>query len=392
MLKSKIGYNKKLLLGFALLFSLAGLILIKTFAATTQTASVEAEKMALPSGIATVFNDNKASGGQGIDFLQNGAVSASLPLNGSTNNLQFVARSTKCKGGWPTLSVSVDSAKLYSTNVPSTKWKTFSYALPSNIASGTHQLSITASDVGSVKGCSRTVYLDKIDFYGDGNQPTPVPTVSITASPLAVSSGSSSTLNWSSTGAISCSASGGWSGSKAVSGSASTGGLTATTTYNLSCTGDGGTASASVTVTVSAVQVPPAPTIYLNPLTKSYAVGATFTVELREDSGSQQVNAIQANLTYPTDKLEFVSIDATGSGFSTQAQNDGGNGQIAIARGSTTAQSGNQLIAKITFKAKTATGSVTVPFVSGTQMVSSATNRNILSSLSSTGGGSYTIQ
>jgi hypothetical protein len=199
-------------------------------------------------------------------------------------------------------------------------------------------------------------------------------------------------LTWNTTGATSCTASGSWSGSKATAGSVSTGALSATSTYALSCTGAGGTSSASVIVTVSAVQIPPAPTIYLNPLTKSYAQGTTFTVELREDSGTQLVNAVQANLTYPTDKLDFVSIDTTGSAFSTQAQNAGGNGQIAIARGNTTAQTGNQLVAKITFRTKAITGTVTVPFVSGTQLVSSTTNKNILSSLSATGGGSYVVQ
>jgi hypothetical protein len=391
MFKSKSGYNKKLLLGFAVLFSLVGLILIKTFAATTQTASVEAEKMTLPAGIASVVTDKSASGGQAVSFLQNGAATSSLPLNGPTNNVQFVAKSTKCKGGWPTLSVSVDSAKIYSATISTTRWKTFSYTLPGNIASGTHQLSVVASDTGSVKGCSRIAYLDKVDFYGDGNQSTP-PTVTLTAAPLAVNSGDSSTLTWNSTGATSCTASGGWSGSKATSGTASTGAITANTTYTLSCTGSSGTTQASVTVTVSAVQIPPAPTIYLSPQTKSYAQGTTFTVELREDSGSQLVNAVQANLSYPADKLDFVSIDTTGSAFGTQAQNDGGNGQIAIARGNTTAQTGNQLIAKITFKTKTTAGTLTVPFVSGTQLVSSSTNKNILSSLSATGGGSYTIQ
>ena len=392
MLKSKIVYDKKLLLVFAVLFSLIGLVLIKTFAATTLTASVEAEQMTLPAGVAAVVTDKSASGGQAIGFAQNGAVSSSLPMNGLTNNVQLVAKSTKCKGGWPTLSISIDSAKIYSTNISSTKWKTFSYALPSNIPAGTHQLSVTASDVGSVKGCNRTAYLDKVSFYGDGSQPAPAPTVTLTAAPLAVNSGDSSTLNWNSTGATSCSASGGWSGSKATSGSASTGALTSTSTYNLSCTGAGGSTNASVTVTVSAVQIPPAPTIYLTPLTKSYPQGTTFTVELREDSGSQTVNAIQANLSYPTDKLDFVSIDTTGSAFTTQAQNDGGNGQIAIARGNTSAQTGNQLIAKITFRTKTVSGAASIPFVSGTQLVSNTTNKTILSSLGATGGGSYTIQ
>ena len=79
------------------------------------------------------------------------------------------------------------------------------------------------------------------------------PTVSLSATPGTVSSGSASTLSWSASNATSCSASGGWSGSKGMSGSSSTGGLSATTSYTLTCNGASGTtpATRSTTVTVS---------------------------------------------------------------------------------------------------------------------------------------------
>jgi hypothetical protein len=78
--------------------------------------------------------------------------------------------------------------------------------------------------------------------------PAPGPTVSITANPTSVAAGSTSTLNWSSTNATTCSASGGWSGTKGTSGSASTGPVNANTTYSLTCTGTGGSANGSATV------------------------------------------------------------------------------------------------------------------------------------------------
>jgi hypothetical protein len=59
-------------------------------------------------------------------------------------------------------------------------------------------------------------------------------------------------LQWSSSNATSCTASGGWSGTLATAGSKVTGALTATTTYTLSCTGAGGTTSQSVQVSVTA--------------------------------------------------------------------------------------------------------------------------------------------
>ncbi|MCM2310762.1 MAG: DUF4038 domain-containing protein, partial [Steroidobacteraceae bacterium] len=81
--------------------------------------------------------------------------------------------------------------------------------------------------------------------------PVPAPTVTLTANPTSVTSGSSSTLSWSSTNATSCAASNGWSGAKATSGTQSTGPLGSTTTYTLVCTGAGGSGSDSMTVVVS---------------------------------------------------------------------------------------------------------------------------------------------
>jgi len=90
---------------------------------------------------------------------------------------------------------------------------------------------------------------------------TTTPTVSFSANPTTVTQSTDpvSTLTWSSTGATSCTASGGWTGTKAVSGSASVS-LSQTTTYNLSCAGTGGTATKSVTVTYSPPVTAPAVT------------------------------------------------------------------------------------------------------------------------------------
>ncbi|HEX5395377.1 MAG TPA: dockerin type I domain-containing protein [Candidatus Saccharimonadales bacterium] len=93
--------------------------------------------------------------------------------------------------------------------------------------------------------------------YGRSYTATP-PTVSLSANPTTITSGSSSSLSWSSTNATSCTASGAWTGSKATSGTQSVT-PTATSTYTLSCTGAGGTANKSVTVTVGAVNPPPPP-------------------------------------------------------------------------------------------------------------------------------------
>jgi hypothetical protein len=87
-----------------------------------------------------------------------------------------------------------------------------------------------------------------------------IPLVTLTAYPLVVPSGGSSTLTWSSTNATSCAASGGWSGSPATSGTRSTGALSSTTSYSLTCTGSGGTSNvstATVTIANGTVSVSP---------------------------------------------------------------------------------------------------------------------------------------
>ena len=66
-----------------------------------------------------------------------------------------------------------------------------------------------------------------------------------------VDAGTGTTLTWSSSDADSCTASGGWTGSRPVAGSATTGGLDARTTFNLNCSGPGGSALAMVSVAVN---------------------------------------------------------------------------------------------------------------------------------------------
>jgi hypothetical protein len=91
-----------------------------------------------------------------------------------------------------------------------------------------------------------------------------------------------------------------------------------------------------------------------------------------------------------------VSIDTTGSAFTTVAQTTGGTGQVKVGLGVTCsatcpAVTGDQLVAKVTFKSKLTGGSTNMAFNSGTALVSSATNTDILPSLASTGGATYTV-
>ncbi len=71
------------------------------------------------------------------------------------------------------------------------------------------------------------------------------PTVNLSASPVTVDRGESITLNWSSTDATSCIASGDWSGPKALSGSQSIA-ISSAVSFTLTCSNSAGSASDTV--------------------------------------------------------------------------------------------------------------------------------------------------
>jgi hypothetical protein len=83
--------------------------------------------------------------------------------------------------------------------------------------------------------------------------PPPSPSASLTLAPANITTAQSTVLSWSSANATSCTASGAWSGTRATSGSVT---ITPTAagnfTYSLACSGDGGTASASTALSVTA--------------------------------------------------------------------------------------------------------------------------------------------
>ena len=90
---------------------------------------------------------------------------------------------------------------------------------------------------------------------------TPAPTATLTSSVTSLTTGGSAVLTWTSTDAMSCTASGDWSGTKATTGTESMTVSTAgTKTYTLACTGTSGSVSKSVSVSVTdpvVVVVPP---------------------------------------------------------------------------------------------------------------------------------------
>lgn len=130
-------------------------------------------------------------------------------------------------------------------------------------------------------------------------------------------------------------------------------------------------------------------TLYLSPGSGSVSKGSTITVNVRENSGGSKVNGAQANLSYPADKLDFVSISSS-SAFSVVAENSGGGGNVRIGRGALPSVSGDQLIASVRFRAKVDSGSATVSFADGSQVT--ADDGNGTNIVGPKNGATYTLK
>jgi hypothetical protein len=142
-----------------------------------------------------------------------------------------------------------------------------------------------------------------------------------------------------------------------------------------------------ILLTSHAAPTPPA--VYTTTPGSFLAPNTNFSVQIRENSGTTTVNAIQANLSYPTGLLTLVSVDLTGSAFGTTAQNTSGSGAISLGLGTCggcAAVSGDQLVATLNFKTAATGGAATVAFTSGTLLVNSTTNTDLLGGLGATAG------
>jgi hypothetical protein len=143
------------------------------------------------------------------------------------------------------------------------------YAFTYKAASASQKLMITVVHTNSGSQSS-DLFAAWLTTTGGGTQQ---PTATLSANPASIAAGGSSTLTWGSTNATSCTGNGftttGTSGTATVS-------PTATQTYNIVCTGPGGTANASATVTVGTVLSPTA-TLSANPTSISSGQSSTLT-------------------------------------------------------------------------------------------------------------------
>lgn len=105
----------------------------------------------------------------------------------------------------------------------------------------------------------------------------------------------------------------------------------------------------------------------LSPSGGSYKNGSTLVVAISETSTSgDNTDAIQANLSYSS-SLTYKSIVLTGP-FTLCGQETGGGGAVSIGCASTTAKSGTQSIAKVTFSVAGKSGTAKVSMTSGSDI------------------------
>jgi hypothetical protein len=243
--KGRTPFSNSQLALFVIAFAAVGFFLVKTMAATTQIASLEAEQMSLSGGSA--YSDGSASGGQAITFSSNGSASGSVSLPGSASSISLLAKGASCSNN-SVVYLAVDNVTVSSFRLAAGGWTAYSVA--KKLPAGLHKVNLTVSNgYGFGRGhCSS--YFDVFRFFGITTVVNP-PTLSFSVQPGSVAAGQSATLTWNSTNATACSASGAWAGSQLTHGSVSTGALNQTTTYNLTCSGEGGATTAAVTVQVS---------------------------------------------------------------------------------------------------------------------------------------------
>jgi hypothetical protein len=115
--------------------------------------------------------------------------------------------------------------------------------------------------------------------------------------------------------------------------------------------------------------------------TSNLANGGTLNLAIYENSGDESVNAVEAKITYPTQKFDFLSVNNSDA-FSVVAQNTDTSGQLDIVRGALSPVKGTQLVVTLNLKAKKGMSGVAVDFSSGSLVLASATSTNILSTTS----------
>jgi len=126
---------------------------------------------------------------------------------------------------------------------------------------------------------------------------------------------------------------------------------------------------------VSGIAFAASASLYFAPSATSITNGNNVTVYVHESVTGDTTNAVQANFSYPSSLLQYVST-SEGSAFPVAAQTSVSGGTAQIARASYSGVSGDNVVIAVQFKA-IATGTATLSFTGGSAVVSSTSNKAI---------------
>jgi hypothetical protein len=97
-------------------------------------------------------------------------------------------------------------------------------------------------------------------------------------------------------------------------------------------------------------KTPTVPSIYFSPSKVSSSVGSLVALDLRENSGTVPVNAIEIKVDYSSANLELIDFVPNQASFEIDAEYSKSAGSVSITRGSTDLLIGDQLVGRFTFK------------------------------------------
>ncbi|HSH18632.1 MAG TPA: malectin domain-containing carbohydrate-binding protein [Candidatus Saccharimonadales bacterium] len=153
----------------------------------------------------------------------------------------------------------------------------------------------------------------------------------------------------------------------------------------------------TTTTTPPATTTPPPPAsvvkdaaLGVSPSTSSVAAGSNLNVTIRLNSPAQQAYSVQSILSYPADKLQYVSA-SNSSTFPTASRTANASGSLDIIRGiagGASGVTGQHDVVTVTFKAINTISTTASLNFQATSGVFNSAGHNILAS---TGTGNYTL-
>ena len=130
--------------------------------------------------------------------------------------------------------------------------------------------------------------------------------------------------------------------------------------------------------------------LVITPATGSFSAGQTFTATIQVNPAGDQINAVEAQLSFDSNALSVVSVSKAGSAFTlwpVEPSFSNGAGTITFGGGHTAPITSRSTLLTVTFRA-TAAGGGSVSFESGSVLAADGRGTDVLNNRT---GANYTI-